>query len=241
MSLEVAAYWNWIRQPKPGDAAAPKATDAHVFRRMRDDDAAFLKYVAPNIRWMDLKIASTETLDELRAFVRRVKDQSADCTLAAESSKWLEELNDGFWLKLLLEHISQKNALAENHLLTESYLNNGAGTHGDWFERLSANKPCKTIVAHIGKDTYGYFHPYENRAITIREAARIQSFPDYFQFGCAGVVDAYSIIGNAVPPMLAHHFAKGLVHLHDKHSIFDDVERFNGETVSIPSQQALVL
>jgi len=208
---------------------------------MRDDDGAFLKYVAPNIRWMDLKIASTETLDDMRAFIHKVKDLSSDRSLASEARKWLEEVNDGFWLKILLEHISRKNGLSENHLLGNSYLNNGAGTHGDWFERLSATKPCKTVVAHIGKDTYGYFHPFENRAITIREAARVQSFPDFFQFGTAGVVDAYSIIGNAVPPLLANHFAKSLVQIHNKHSIFDEDERFSGETVSMPSQQALVL
>jgi len=52
----------------------------------------------------------------------------------------------------------------------------GVDNHGDWLERLSPERPSKTIVAHIGKDTYGYVHPYQPRALSVREAARVQSF-----------------------------------------------------------------
>jgi len=108
----------------------------------------------------------------------------------------------------------------KHHLLKDTYLSKGGGSHGDWFERMSANRPSKTIVAHIGKDTYGYFHPFENRAISIREAARIQSFPDFFSFSELGIVDAYSVIGNAVPPLLACRFASRLDQLFQNGDIF---------------------
>ena len=70
-----------------------------------------------------------------------------------------------------------------------------------WY-RLEENRPSHTIIAHLSKDTYGYIHPTEPRGISVREAARIQSFPDDFYFNCS-MGDAFKQIGNAVPPLLA--------------------------------------
>lgn len=71
--------------------------------------------------------------------------------------------------------------------------------------KLKANGPVRTLTAHIGKDTYTHIH-YDSdqaRVITVREAARLQSFPDGFVF--AGTMNpAFRQIGNAVPPLLAH-------------------------------------
>lgn len=65
--------------------------------------------------------------------------------------------------------------------------------------RLNWDKPCKTI-----SDNHGFqpLHPFQNRSITCREMARLQSFPDSFRFyGTQAEVD--TMIGNAVPPLLA--------------------------------------
>lgn len=70
------------------------------------------------------------------------------------------------------------------------------------WKRLEENKPSHTLVAHLCKDTYSHIHPTEPRGISVREAARIQSFPDDFYFDCS-MGDAYKQIGNAVPPLLA--------------------------------------
>ena len=72
--------------------------------------------------------------------------------------------------------------------------------------RLNESKPSHTIVAHLCKDTYSHIHPVEPRGISVREAARIQSFPDDFYFNCS-MGDAYKQIGNAVPPLLAYAVA----------------------------------
>ncbi len=75
------------------------------------------------------------------------------------------------------------------------------------WRRLEEQKPSHTLVAHLSKDTYSHIHPWEPRGISVREAARIQSFPDDFYFSCS-MGNAYKQIGNAVPPLLALGVAK---------------------------------
>ena len=71
----------------------------------------------------------------------------------------------------------------------------------DKYKRLSGRDVSRTITAHIAKDGYWYIHPEQNRTITVREAARLQTFPDWYRF--AGPPSAaFKQIGNAVPPRL---------------------------------------
>lgn len=72
------------------------------------------------------------------------------------------------------------------------------------WRKMEPDEPARTLMAHIGKDTYSHIH-YDSkqaRTISVREAARLQSFPDGFRF--AGTMNpAFRQIGNAVPPLLA--------------------------------------
>jgi DNA (cytosine-5)-methyltransferase 1 len=72
----------------------------------------------------------------------------------------------------------------------------------DRYTRQHRNRPCSTIVAHLAKDGLMFVHPTQNRSITPREAARIQSFPDWFQFPVART-HQFRVIGNAVPPLVS--------------------------------------
>lgn len=70
--------------------------------------------------------------------------------------------------------------------------------------KLHPDRPSRTLTAHMGKDTYSHIHydSSQGRTISVREAARLQSFPDGFEF--AGSMNtAFRQIGNAVPPLLA--------------------------------------
>ncbi len=77
------------------------------------------------------------------------------------------------------------------------------------WKKLDPELPSHTLVAHLSTDTYSHIHPWEPRGISVREAARIQSFPDDFIFQCT-MGDAYKQIGNAVPPLLAKALASSI-------------------------------
>ena len=80
----------------------------------------------------------------------------------------------------------------------------------DKYKRLAWEELSRTITAHIAKDGYWYIHPEQHRTLSIREAARLQTFPDWFRF--AGQPShRYSQIGNAVPPLLAEAVGRALV------------------------------
>lgn len=70
------------------------------------------------------------------------------------------------------------------------------------WQKLCLDKPSHTLVAHLSVDTYSHIHPIEPRGISVREAARLQSFPDGFIFQC-NMGNAFKQIGNAVPPLLS--------------------------------------
>ncbi|MGR9161914.1 DNA cytosine methyltransferase [Rhizobium leguminosarum] len=77
--------------------------------------------------------------------------------------------------------------------------------------KLDPSKPSRTLTAHMGKDTYSHIHydSTQKRTVSVREAARLQSFPDGFTF--AGAMNAaFRQIGNAVPPLLGLAVAKVL-------------------------------
>ena len=71
----------------------------------------------------------------------------------------------------------------------------------DRYTRQHRNRPCSTIVAHLSKDGLMFIHPVQNRSLTPREAARVQSFPDWFVFPEART-HSFRLIGNAVPPLI---------------------------------------
>lgn len=78
--------------------------------------------------------------------------------------------------------------------------------------KLKPDQPSRTLLAHIGKDTYSHIHfdSSQARTISVREAARLQSFPDGFVF-CGTMNPAFRQIGNAVPPLMAAAIAERLL------------------------------
>lgn len=95
---------------------------------------------------------------------------------------------------------------ADKELL--SLIKYGMSSFQDKYKKLSWDSPCGTIFAHLQKDGNRFIHPdgVQARTLTIREAARIQSFPDDYIFEAPGN-KRYKQIGNAVAPLLAKAIA----------------------------------
>lgn len=128
---------------------------------------------------------------------------------------------------VLLDHVARKHndkdreryrVMAENHWNFEELLEKRPDLRHE-NKRCFNNSytvqwwdlPSKTILAHIHKDGNLFIHPdyRQARTFTVREAARIQSFPDNFVF-CGSRSDQFKQIGNAVSPLFARAIAKSL-------------------------------
>ena len=77
----------------------------------------------------------------------------------------------------------------------------------DKYKKLVWNRPAWTVTAHLSKDCYTHIHPRQARTISVREAARLQSFPDGFRF-FGNMGERFRQIGNAVPPLMAWGIAE---------------------------------
>lgn len=86
----------------------------------------------------------------------------------------------------------------------------GEFTFGDKYRKQSWNSPSTTLFAHLAKDGNRFIHPdgSQARTFTVREAARIQTFPDWYEFGGTSRGSKFRQIGNAVPPLLAMRIAE---------------------------------
>lgn len=97
------------------------------------------------------------------------------------------------------------------HLLPDRYRGMRRTDSTNLLGRLDPNLPAYTITTQFDNVTTGCFtHPYENRPLSVREGARLQTFPDTYKF-VGSLRSRYKQIGNAVPPLLASVLAYELV------------------------------
>jgi DNA (cytosine-5)-methyltransferase 1 len=83
--------------------------------------------------------------------------------------------------------------------------------HTKRYGRVNADGLASTILTKCDPHWGAYFHYGQDRTFTVREAARIQSFPDTYVF-CGSRVEQYEQVGNAVPPLLGAAVGRAIAH-----------------------------
>lgn len=119
---------------------------------------------------------------------------------------------------LAIDHLFEKNRRIKNYdIPSECRTQKNVSSFLDRFKVVNLNDLSHTLIAHISNDGHYYIHPDKRqlRSISVREAARIQSFPDDYYFESTEETQvrtsAFRQIGNAVPPLLAYALAKGII------------------------------
>ncbi len=164
---------------------APSTVDDHVTRRTRRDYNLFRR-MKPGDRYPDaLKLAAEH---EEKLFEARLLQLADEGQSPEEGSRDWKRLKAQF-----VPPYDRKNFL-------------------DKWRKLYPDQSSWTVPAHLGKDSYSHIH-YDGdqaRMITPREAARLQSFPDGFEFS-GSMGDCFRQIGNAVPPLMAWAISASLL------------------------------
>lgn len=115
-------------------------------------------------------------------------------------------------IKLTPINGGRRSVWANTDLQIPTYKKMDAGSFSDVYGRMSWDKPAPTITTKFNSISNGCFgHPEENRAISLREGATLQTFPKSFVFKTKGIGDTARIIGNAVPPEFARRIGEILI------------------------------
>lgn len=163
-------------------------------------------------------IASTEAANalvdcpgDLRGWL---EDSKLTATLNHASRSHMEsDLGRYFFSSVFREAIGRPAKSADfPEALAPDHANWLSGHFVDRFRAQGWDQPSTTVTSHIAKDGHYFVHPdfQQCRALTVREAARLQTFPDNYLF-LGNTTEQYTQVGNAVPPYLARQIA-GVLH-----------------------------
>jgi DNA (cytosine-5)-methyltransferase 1 len=142
--------------------------------------------------------------------------------------KIFQAMKEGWQYPEVWDYVEKRRAILERDRVrkgrsVDKRTSDGQEFHREWtlpydpqkfpnkWWKLCRDKPVRTLMAHLGKDSYSHIHfdGEQARTISIREAARLQSFPDGFVFE-GSMNPAFKQIGNAVPPLLAYSLAMAM-------------------------------
>lgn len=156
---------------------------------------------------VDGSVTAVPDIGRLTPFARRMRGRRRTGTITGHAAFPISADH-----LQLVEHVPQGGTWRDipRHLLPDRYRGMRRTDSTNLFGRLAPDLPAYTITTQFNNVTAGcYTHPYHDRALTAREAARIQTFPDRYEF----VGNGSSVcrqIGNAVPPLLAHVLAAAI-------------------------------
>ncbi len=146
-----------------------------------------------------------------KSHAKRISHTTPECAVTWHIPRYAN-LRDMDTFRILEEDLASGRNEYDSKRITELYEEKiGSRSPIHRYHVLNPDLPSTTIIAHLYKDGHRYIHydPKQQRTITVREAARLQSFPDDFDFRCSRG-DAYQMIGNAVPVNLGCAIAKAV-------------------------------
>jgi len=149
---------------------------------------------------------------ELTEYLRESEIRMEDDILTLHQARPNQERDRKIYRRVIEAWNDGQRRLKYTELPEELCTHNNRTAFLDRFKVVAKDMPyAQTMVAHISKDGHYFIHPdiKQARSISVREAARIQSFPDNYFFE-GGRTAAFLQIGNAVPPLLASAIAKKL-------------------------------
>ncbi len=144
-----------------------------------------------------------------------ISDRAGAATLQHEArSHMIEDLERYYLLSSLAKSLGDSpkvRQLPRNFWPNHKNMDSASMPFEDRFRVQVWDKPSSTIVSHIAKDGHYYIHPDPNqmRSLTVREAARLQTFPDNYVF-VGNRTQQYTQVGNAVPPLLAYKIGQAV-------------------------------
>lgn len=140
-------------------------------------------------------------------------DKRLRTTLQHETRGHMPEDLGRYMFSAAYAHVFQKapKLMEFPEFLQPKHKNRGSGDFADRFRTQTAGRPSTTVTSHISKDGHYFIHPdpKQCRSLTVREAARLQTFPDNYWF-CGPRTKQYHQVGNAVPPYLAYQIASAV-------------------------------
>ncbi len=119
-------------------------------------------------------------------------------------------------LKLTQKNGGSRSAWANTDMQIEAYKKNNNVSFNDTYGRMSWDKPAPTITTKFFSISNGRFaHPNEDRAISLREGATLQTFPKTYEFIGGSIAQIAKMIGNAVPPVYAKKIGLSIIENHN--------------------------
>ncbi|CAH0994219.1 Modification methylase AplI [Emticicia aquatica] len=158
-----------------------------------EDAISDLPQITDNWRISEVEYSRHEELNSFQKLMRKDTGISVKNNICRMSNKRAKEV---------FSHMKQGDIYMDLAPEIRQILPFREDIFKDRLKRLVNENPSWTVLAHIGMDGYMYIHPTEDRTLSVREAARIQSFPDDFEF-IGNQQDTYVQVGNAVPPLMA--------------------------------------
>lgn len=166
------------------------------------------------------ELGKQKTYPEMLKYIDWVRNKGFNMEISCHTSRLVNEMD-----KKIFPMLKSERDFSFNYKdLPENFKRYGKSGFQDKMRRIPWWKPSWTIVAHLQKDGYMFIHPDTemNRSITVREAARLQSFPDSFDFSAKGQIamtHQFRLVGNAVPPLVARAMGAEIIKWLKKNSL----------------------